>query len=69
MSFSTGMGGEGFAPLPKWQHTASSEEEAILAAADHMRYRIERNSTWKAAGADILRWLESVEARRQWALF
>ena len=47
------------------QHTASSEEEAILAAADYMRRRIERNSTWKAAGADILRWLESVEARRQ----
>lgn len=69
MSFSTGMGGEGFAPLPKWQHTASSEEEAILSAADHMRRRIERNSTWKAAGADILRWLESVEAKRQRALF
>lgn len=69
MSFSTGMGGEGFAPLPKWQHTASSEEEAILAAADHMRCRIERNSTWKAAGAAILRWLESVEAKRQRALF
>lgn len=31
MSFSTGMGGEGFAPLPKWQQTAGSEEEAILA--------------------------------------
>ena len=42
---------------------------AILAAADHMRRRIERNSTWKAAGADILRWLEGVEARRQRALF
>lgn len=69
MSFSTGMGGEGFAPLPKWQHTASSEEEAILAAADHMRRQIERNSTWKAAGAGILQWLESVEAKRQRALF
>lgn len=48
---------------------AGAKTQTILSAADHMRRRIERNQTWKAAGADILRWLESVEAGRQRALF
>lgn len=52
-----------FVPMPKWCCTADSEDAAILAAADYMRQRIERRAGWKDAGADILRWLESVGQR------
>jgi hypothetical protein len=69
MSFITAHGGEGFAPLPKWQRTASTEDEAIVAAAEYMRERIERSALWKEHGGKVLRWLDEIERNRQGELF
>lgn len=69
-SFSTSQGGEGFAPMPKWNRFAGSEREAIEAGVAEFLERLDQRS-WRdnAQARELRTWAEELRAPVQGGLF
>lgn len=69
-TFSTSMGGEGFAPLPKWNRFADSEQTAIEACVAEFLERIGQRTWADNSQANQLReWATGITAPAQGSLF
>ena len=68
-SFSTHLGGHGFAPLPKWGHFADTGESAIRAAALALIADVLKRFPHTDEGRQICAWAQSLLHGEQIDLF